>query len=72
MTDPTNRYHILENSRAYEEALILARQLPDLYTPDVIFDLARHLNPDLPRESRRQIAAKAILVTRGRLREQKR
>lgn len=67
MAHKTNRYKKPNKRAAYERALELAK----LYTldPGAHLDLAKELGSyELSREERKQVAAKAIRVERGRRR----
>lgn len=63
----TNRYKKPEKRAAYERALELAGQLSDdaIWKRGAYWNIANQLDSNLSREDRRQIAAKAIRVTRG-------
>lgn len=60
--DKTNRFKRQDKREAYEHALELARQQEKLDQLAIF----RQLDPDLSREDRRQVAAKAVRVVRGR------
>ena len=69
MTDPTNRYRIPAKRAAYEKALQVAaaidiskgRAFHDIYLSTKLYELSH--------ENRRQVAAKALRVERGRRRQ---
>lgn len=60
--DKTNRFKRQDKREAYEHALELARKQERLDQ----LAIAKQLDPNLSREDRRQVAAKAIRVVRGR------
>lgn len=66
MTDKTNRYRREDKRDAYEVALSLAEQQDELTHPDAYLTIFKQLDPNLDREARRQVAAKAVRVIRGR------
>jgi hypothetical protein len=62
MADKTNRYKSPAKREAYELALALAERQDELD----FHAIAGQLDPDHKREDRRQVAAKAVRVIRGR------
>lgn len=66
--DQTNRYRKPERREAYEYALRLASQMSDadLWQWATHLEIALMLENSIPREIRKQIAAKAIRVIRHR------
>lgn len=69
MTDRTNRFRKPERRAAYEAALRLAEAKDGLQPGDHLA-IARQLDSSIPRDARKQIAAKAVRVTRWRKRGQ--
>lgn len=66
MTDRTNRYRRQDRRDAYEKALKLAKAMEELKHPEAFLEIFKQLDPNLSREGRRQVAAKAVRVVRGR------
>lgn len=71
MKDSTNRYRTPAKRAAYEYALHIAHTTGDICQLLLHVKIANRLNPDLSHEVRKQVAAKAIRVERGRRRKHK-